>query len=486
MGIGSQMTTFAGSIGGLSSAAAQLATILNGAGAQTWWSSLRQASYGGVPFAVLDNRTRFGGRNVVHRYPYRDDAYVEPLGKLPRQFEIVGFLIEDSLVYGKQKDPAVPRSVIAQRDNLVTVCETGTPLELVHPTFGSVKNVSCLESEASESVSHGRVVMIRLSLMRGGTRIYPNVATSSQNDVQQGATGLQSGALVDFAKKAAAAVQKGAAIVNTAVDTALSWYQTAVTDIHDVMRVVNAVSTLSGDFGRFFGGGNDGYTGSNQGAPVGTTAEQLLEQDTVNAAAVVAAGAALQTAAANVSDTSAFAAAAQALVTTLVASAADPADAIRLATDLASFAPTGTFTSSPIGSAMSSMQTSCAALFRRAALAGVAQACANYQPSSYDDATTVLENVTALFDAEILTAGDAGDDASYTALRTLRSSVVNDLQTRGGNLSPLVTMTFAGSLPALALAHRIYDDATRADQLIRQVEPIHPLFMPASFTALSK
>jgi prophage DNA circulation protein len=472
------LANFAGSIGGLASAASQVASILNGPGAGTWWGSLRQASFGGVPFAVLENRTRFGSRNVVHRYPFRDDAYIEPLGKLPRQYELMGFLIESSKVYGGGP-------VIAQRDALVAACEKGGLLTLVHPTFGSVQNVSCMESEASESFDHGRVIMIRLSLMRGGTRIYPSVATSTQNAVGAASSGLLSGSLLDFAKKAAAAVQKGAAIVNTAVDTAISWYQTAVTDIHDVMRVVNAVSTLSGDFGRFFGGGNDGYTGSNQAAPAGTTAEQLLEQDTVNAAAVVGAGAALQTAAANVSDTSAFAAAAQALVTTLVASAADPADAIRLATDLASFAPTGTFTSSPIGSAMSSMQTSCAALFRRAALAGVALSCAQYQPSSYNDATAVLENVTALFDAEILTAGDAGDDASYTALRTLRSSVVNDLQTRGGNLASLVTMTFAGALPALALAHRIYDDATRADQLVQQVQPVHPLFMPKSFQALA-
>lgn len=472
------LTNFAGSIGGLASAAAQVASILTGPGAGTWWGSLRQASFGGVPFAVLENRTRFGSRNVVHRYPYRDDAYIEPLGKLPRQYELIGFLIENSKVYGGGP-------VIAQRDALVAACEKGGLLTLVHPTFGSVKNVSCMESEASESFDHGRVIMIRLSLMRGGTRIYPGVATSTQDAVGKAATGLLSGSLLDFATKAAAAVQKGAAIVNTAVDTAISWYQTALTDVHDVMRVVNAVSTLSGDFGRFFGGGNDGYTGSNQTAPVSTTAEQLLEQDTVNSAAVVAAGAALQSAAANVSDTSAFGTAVQTLVTTLVASAADPADAIRLATDLASFSPTGTFTSSPIGAAMSSMQTSCAALFRRAALAGVAQSCANYQPSSYDDATSVLENVTTLFDAEILTAGDAGDDASYTALRTLRSSVVTDLQTRGAALSPLATMTFAGSLPALALAHRIYDDATRADQLVQQVQPVHPLFMPPSFQALA-
>lgn len=472
------LTTFAGSIGGLASAAQQVASILSGNGAGTWQRSLRQASFGGVPFAVRENRTRFGSRNVVHRYPYRDDAYIEPLGKLPRQYELIGFLIENSRVYGGGP-------VIAQRDALVEACEKGGMQTLVHPTFGSVQNVSCMESEASESFDSGRVIMIRLSLMRGGTRIYPSVSTSTQSTVGAAASGLLSGSLIDFATAAAVAVQQGAAVVHTAVDTALSWYQTAVTDIHDVERVVNAVSTLSGDFGRFFGGGNSGFMDSNQTAPAGTTAEQLLEQDTVNVAAVVAAGATLQTASANPSDTSTLASAAQALATSLAGTASDPADAIRLLTDLASFSPSGSFTSSPIGAAMSSMQSSCASLFRRTALASVAQACADYQPSSYNDATTLLENVTTLFDAEIETAGDAEDDASFTALRALRGAVVGDLQARGASLAPLVTMSFAGSLPALVLAHRIYGDAGRSDQLVQQIQPVNPLFMPQTFQALA-
>lgn len=471
------LTTFAGSIGGLASAASQLASILTGPGANTWWGSLRQASYGGVPFAVIENRTKFGGRYVVHRYPYRDDVWPEPLGKLARSFDITGFLVENSLVYGGGP-------VIGQRDRLIEACEANRPKTLVHPTFGSIQNVSCLDSECSESVAHGRVIMVRLQFIRGGARIYPNVSTSTQNAVATAASGVTAASLLDFAQQAAAAVQQGAAVVHTAVDTAVSWYQTAIRDINDVKRVVHAVSTLAGDFGRFFGGGNSGYTGSNQSAPAGTTASQLLAADTVNVAATAAAGTALQTAAANISDTSSFAAAAQRLMTSLTATAQDPGDAIRLAIDMASFEPTGMFTSSVIGAAMGSIQVACGALFRRTALASVATACSSYQPSSYDDAATLLETVTTLFDAEIETAADAGE-GSFTALREMRNAVVTDLQTRGGNLAPLDTMTFNAPLPALVLAHRIYADASRADQLVQQVQPVHPLFMPLSFQALS-
>jgi prophage DNA circulation protein len=128
---------------------------------------------------------------------------------------------------------------------------------------------------------------------------------------------------------------------------------------------------------------------------------------------------------------------------------------------------------------------SCAALFRRTALAGVAQACSTYQPSSYDDATTLIETVTTLLDAEIENAGDVDDDESFAALRVLRNAVVTDLQSRGGDLAPLETMTFNATMPALVLAHRIYDDVTRVDQLMQQAQPIHPLFMPTTFQALA-
>ena len=85
----------------------------------------------------------------------------------------------------------------------------------------------------------------------------------------------------------------------------------------------------------------------------------------------------------------------------------------------------------------------------------------------------------------ISTAGDQGDDASYTALRVLRTAVVQDLQARGAVLSPLVTVTAGDTRPALAAAQQLYRDASRADQLVVQADPIHPLFLPTTYTALA-
>lgn len=283
----------------------------------------------------------------------------------------------------------------------------------------------------------------------------------------------------------ATAVKTGAAAVQATVITVVGWYQIAQNDINDVRRFFNSVSTLAGNFGRFFGGGNSGFTATNRSAPIGTTAVQLLQSDANARQAVQAAASALSAAAAHPSDSTSFGAAAQAYVAALRATAADPADGIRMLMNLASYTPSPVFGTSTISQAMQTMQSSTAALLRRSAQAGLARAVASWQPTSFDDAQTMMKTVTQQFDAEIEIAADAGDDSSYGALRQVRNAIVEDLQARGGGLATLSTFEFNGNLPALVIAHRIYGDASRADQLVQQVQPVNPLFMPASFDALS-
>lgn len=475
----------AGSIGGVATSAESLANgasaIVNGVSnllSGNWQNLVRTASYGGVPFAVESARTTGGRRNAIHDYPFRDEVWVEDLGKLPRQFSLSGFLIEDSLIYGGG-------SVITQRNNMLKACETAGPQTLVYPTYGEIPNVNCLNIEFNERKDLGRVVEVSFTFILSGARIFPNSKTSGKDDVDGAADGLLSGSVVDFVAKTAAAIQKGAAIARSAVSAAVGFYQLGVVAVNDVKRFLGTVSTLSGNFGRLFGGGNDGYQGSNQKAPAGTTVEMLMANDTVVRQAVTDTGTAMQTAAAAVSDPTAFCAASQAYVQAVAASAADPADAIRMLMSMVTYTPTGNTSNSQIGVAIATMQAQCGNVFRRAVLASLAQSCATYQPASQQDAQTLSAQVTDAIDAEIEIAGDAGDDASYTAMRTLRQTVINDLQTRSAGLAAVTTFSFNASLPSLVLANRIYRDATRADGLVQQADPIHPAFFPTSFEALA-
>ncbi len=185
------------------------------------------------------------------------------------------------------------------------------------------------------------------------------------------------------------------------------------------------------------------------------------------------------------SPASAAASGAQAVAEALRASCTDPTDAIRLLSALAVFSPPALPSGAPIGTAIATVQAAVAAICRRAALTSLARAIASYQPTSYNDAQTILADAAALFDAEIEIAGDAGDLQSYLALRDLRTGVVQDMTVRGSSLAQVVTISRPRSMPALALAYQLYGDTSRYDELVRRVNPIHPAFMPVQFEALA-
>lgn len=462
----------AGSIGGVAQAAGNLTSLFNG-------SAISAASYGGLPFAVRSDRTSFGRKYSIHEYPFREEGWLEDTGKKLARLTINGFLVENSLIYGGG-------AVKDQRARFVIMCcaPNAKPQTLVHPTFGAMPNMLCVNIEFEEDLNSTQIG-VTFTFMKAGTRAYPTttVTTAAASVNNASLTGIA--ALINFVKTTAAAIQAGAAVVQQAVSTAVGWYQTAVTVVNDVKNIVGAVSTLFGNFGRLFGGANNGYAGANVQASPSTTADDLLSQAAANRSLVVAAGLVLQAAAANPSDSTDLGIAVQGLISSVAATAVDPADAVSMLSTMAQYQPTPVTTPGQIGASMLVMQTAMSALFRRFALSQLAVTLTTYQPSSQNDAETVLSNATALFDSEITIAGDAGDDESYLALRALRQSMIADLTTRAADLSTISTFTFQAALPSLVLAQRIYRDPAKEPALVQQASPRHPAFMPTSFQALA-
>jgi hypothetical protein len=100
-----------------------------------------------------------------------------------------------------------------------------------------------------------------------------------------------------------------------------------------------------------------------------------------------------------------------------------------------------------------------------------------------------LDNYFSQIDASLqaaeLVAADNLDNVAYTLLINVHAAVSNDLATRAFTLPQMVTYSFPTRLPSLLMAQRLYQDASRSDQLIAENSPIHPLFMPATGEALS-
>ncbi|MDN7814916.1 DNA circularization protein [Burkholderia vietnamiensis] len=474
MNIGGGAGAVLGTVSGISNLAKSLSARLGGS-IGSYFDQLRPASFGGKAFVSLAAEGTFGRRNALHEYPKRDDPWAEDMGRAARRFQVTGYLVGDD--------------VIEQRDILIQIVEQENGAELVHPTYGR-RQVNVMEFRVIERWDKARYFELQFDFVESGNRIFPTADNATTSLVASAVNALGLASAADFATRVLDTLSYGAAVVGMAVNTALTWYTNAKNIVGDARNLVRLVFNLPGNFGRFAGSATVPTFSKYPGAPArasSLTVEDLIEQATRARTAVSTAAGALSTAAASLSSssTSTFAAAAQGVATAVLAAAPAPSDAIRLLTSLASFQPSTPTTASAIGTGMATMQSACGDLFRRAAIGSAAIAASQYQPTSADDATAVRNALTTLIDSEIEVAGNQGEDQTYGALRSLRAAVVQDLNKRGAGLASIRTFNMKAGLPALALAHRLYRDAGRADELVAQVNPVHPAFMPLSFRALS-
>lgn len=105
---------------------------------------------------------------------------------------------------------------------------------------------------------------------------------------------------------------------------------------------------------------------------------------------------------------------------------------------------------------------------------------------SRDDVDSYFNRINAAFDAAEIEAADNLDNIAYKMLIELHAAVSNDLANRSRPLPRMVSYTFPKRFPALTLAHRLYTDASRANELVDENDPIHPLFMGPNISALSQ
>jgi len=473
MNIGGGAGAVLGTASGIENLAASLAARLGGS-IGTYMQQLRPASFRGMPFVSLGGSASFGRRNELHEYAKRDEPWSEDLGRAARRFQVVGYLVGDD--------------VIQKREVMIRQIETQDSGELIHASYGR-RTVNVNNFSVIERWDKARYFELRFDFIESGASLFPSSSSAGTSLIAAAVSKLGLSAAADFASKVLSQLQYGAAVVGMAVSTALTWYTTAKNLVGDARNLIGLVFDLPGSFGRFAGSATVPTFSNYPSAPTPatTTTADLIAQATRARTAVSVASSTLAAAASSLDSTStdAFATAARGVASALLAASPNPADGIRLLSALAVFSPAAPTTSSTIGMAMEVMQSACGDLFRRAAIGAVATAASTYKPTSADDAATVRDTVVALIDSEIEIAGNQGDDSTYGALRSLRSAVIQDLNSRGAGLAAIKTFVIKANLPALVLAQRLYRDPARADELVAQANPVHPAFMPSSFKALS-
>ncbi|MFA7942066.1 DNA circularization protein [Pseudomonas brenneri] len=457
---------------------------------KTWPEMLNKASFRGVPFAVYGGDARFGRRLALHEYPGRDKPYIEDMGRSTRRIRMSGFLVTDSFVYGGG-------NVLAQRDSLVAAVEAAGPGALMHPTLGALKvSVPSEGLSVVERWDMGRYFEISIVFIESGDRVFPSITTSTGSLLDKLAAALGLSSALDFARKVIGGVTAainavegvikfGKAIVGMVVGVIADFRVLVGRITRDVRSITSLSSLLTGNFGRYANGNVSSALMISKKAKSSTaTMADLIAKNTANRAAVDTAMDALVVAAANLDASSGqqFTDAVQGVMDALVASIADPGNAIELLGSLARYTPPPIVGSPARGVA----QDATSALLRRAALASIGKVVATYVPTSYDEAMVTLATVTAFIDEELLVAGDSRDDESYGALVALRQAIVSALTTTGATLPTLETFTFRAPMSALSMANRLYRDTGRTDELIQQARPIHPAFMPTTVKALAR
>lgn len=455
---------------------------------------LRPASWKNVPFGVRETGLS-GGRKVAnHQYPFRDQQWPEDLGRRGRGLRIEGFLVDGGGRYGGQG------SIQAQAAQMLQASESAGPGYLVHPLYGQMRmQLAQFESRHAEAPG---VLELRFEFLEYGAPLYPQVladtqAQSTLSGFAAMAKAAQSWA-IDVTESVHTALGDGA--IGSTLQSLTSIANTAATT---ATSLVTMVGILPGEFGRFVGqtvaDAQKTASSVEELAGIGSAARESVQNcstallaastageyvsPTLAASATAAAAGSPQTPSTSVlssADIVDVATGVQALVQAVQTANPDPAAQVQACLTLAGFAAVA-----QPSAEQTAVNAAVSALARRMVLAAAAQSSALYVPISQQDAAAMREQIVSAIEAEMLIAGDAGDDASYFALRDLRSAVAADMAARGASLPQSVEVSFAAALPSLVLAQRLYQDPTRESELVHEANPTHPLFMPLAFQALA-
>ncbi|MBN9143759.1 MULTISPECIES: DNA circularization N-terminal domain-containing protein [unclassified Novosphingobium] len=467
--------------------------------------ALAPAAFRGAKFAVVENQSAGGRRVVVHQYPGKEVSWAEDLGRDARRFRLHGFVLDGSVKLGGS-------SVSMQRAALLAACDKPGPGTLDHPTLGKI-TVALLRWTIGEGLDAENYSEVEIEAVETGQQEYPVASSAATTNLQKQVGDVQfirpltpagsrlRKALISFAKSTVLALISGkpigfssllasatgllsvAGVRTDLVGRIAGWVSRVLWYANDataLYRIATGLIASSGStYGRYALGANSGLIATNQSAYANdqtisglTSDASVLRQEVKDRAAATSALAA----SVDLADITDLATAVTDMIDALLDCCADPADAIRILLSL-------------IATTLSGGSTSITALVDlmvcQAAAAALTDAVSRYQPSSTDDAAARIAQIAPVLDKLAVQAADAGADDVHAALRDCRAAIVVMLRDAAATAADLREFAFGQPLPALLIAQQLYGDATRADQLVGQVNPIHPLFFPLTFEALA-
>lgn len=388
----------------------------------SWRKKLQQASFRGVPFLVAAHDADLGRRVQVHEYPLRDKPYAEDLGRKSRTLRVEAYLLG--------------ADYMAARDRLLVAVEQAGAGQLEHPYLGKMQAM-CLSCQVRESTAEGGMARFALEFVEAGEFTFPTSAASTGAAVETAAEAASSAAETSFTARYAVAGHPGFVA------------QAAQQIFHD------ALGAMSAAVGRV----------RSVAAEVAVLRRDVEAAIRALSDLIYLPGSVAQSLVSNMRQL-------------VRAVSVDVRDALVLAEVFYRFGsllpPVGATTSSR--AAQAANQAAMLQLVQVVALAEGARVAAALEFASLQDAIAVRDALLAPMDELMLAAGLP--DELFQALRALRTTIVRDFAARGANLARVVSWTPPVTMPALVVAHLLYADAARADEIVARNRLRHPLFVP--------
>ncbi len=379
-----------------------------------WKEQLRDASFRGKPFFVEKHRRTGGRRKAKHQFPLRDKPYNQDLGRKARTFTIEAYVLGPDYM--------------AARDALLEALEAYGSGELVHPYFGTM-TVGVDDFDLTETTKKGGLATFSVTFCEEGKNPQPTTSADTSWAVQQSAESAAAEAKRIFSGFDTSGPEwvriEAWSRINNALDAVQGVVDSAAAPVNMASLVNSDIATLKGDAFSLL-------------ATPSSLADRL-----------------------------------SGVVSGLFPS--DLSDPVSVGKSLFTYSKPSP-TASPLstmGSRAEKNANAVADLVRRVALTETANSVAAKDFKTYDDALATRDILVDALDDEAAKASDP----VYRSLTDLRVAVVKDISGRSA-LPRVATYKPAETLPALVVAHSIYGDADRADEICTRNRVRHPGAVP--------
>ncbi|WP_063502200.1 DNA circularization protein [Escherichia coli] len=407
------------------------------------WDGLRDASFRGVPFFLVDTEGTGGRRAIPRAYPRRETAWTDDNGAVPGQQQI------NAKLPGKNFQDDL--------NALLDALNTPGPGELIHPWFG-IQTVQVGKVTHRLSTEEDGIAYVTFEVFEAGERLFPSAADNTQQEVLTGIDAVKAAiddgdwfgaldGLGEMADSFLADMENLVANLPT-LPAALNQWMDRLNHFKEMAGTIIATpGRLVSELSSFIDGVVDLVTEPPEALAVYTT---LRNQWAGERARQVATGALPED------------------ITVKPGSVTDgePGFAIGLSPAY-----------QPVSDSLQKNIDDFRQVVVLETLLGQANAVASMTFDTSDAALSAGDTLAAELHEQAVAAVENNQRALWRTLRDLRQAVITDARERAARLPETRQVTLTTTTSAALLAWREHGDTSRRDEIVQRNRLRHPSFI---------